>query len=125
MTNYSIYRNSIMRRYVDYGSRTHLNCIRHDPAASDKHKDKVEEVCRYLRKNNIDYICRAVIELPFPLEGTMIPDIFAFTEPKPIAIEVIDTETTEHVEEKLKKYPKEIRKAFISINDIIENIGLI
>ena len=122
--NYEVYRNNIIREYVDYGSRMHLNCIRHDPGASDLHKDQVENICRLLRKNKVDYVCRAVIEQGYK-SPILITDVFAITEPKPTVIEVIDTETEEHVQEKLKKYPDEFRKVFIRKGENIHNLGLI
>jgi len=91
---------------------------------SDLHKDQVENICRLLRKNKIDYVCRAVIEQGYK-SPILIPDVFAITQPKPTVIEVIDTETEEHVQEKLKKYPDEFRKVFIRKGENIHNLGLV
>lgn len=122
MTDYEIFRNSVIRKFVDYSSRMHLNCIRHDPNASDSHCDKVEEVCRLLRKNEIDFICRPILTY---YDSTLIPDILAFTFPKASVIEVIESETIEHIEEKFDKYPDDLKKIYLKPTDDINKIGLI
>ena len=113
--NYSEQRNTIIRKYIDYGSRLHLNCIRHDPKSSDKHKDKIEEICRHLRKNNIDFICRPIINWI-----NLIPDILAFSNPKTLAIEVINSENKEHAES--KNYPSEFKVVSLGVDDELEGV---
>jgi len=131
MTRYGVYRNEILRDYVDFSSISHINCIRHDSNSSDGHKDKVEEVCRYLRKNNIDFICRPLIDIATTdnfqewMSGNfLIPDVLAITEPNPTVIEIKDTETDVHAEEKSKKYPERFRCLYMGLSDIAEETGL-
>lgn len=128
--NKHIFRNNIMRKYLDYSSRTHLNCIRFDGGAGSNHDDKVFELCKMFRKNNIDFICRPVIEIVFAeqpkitFKKQVIPDILAFTQPKPSVIEVIDSESRDHAEN--KSYPSEFRVIPIGVEESIDVLeGLI
>jgi hypothetical protein len=124
--------NDAIRNYVDFGSRIHVNCIRHDPNTTDSHKDKVEEICRYLRKNKIDFVCRPSIEVEkkdVPYQDWLnaefvMPDVLAFTVPRPTAIEILESETIKHVKEKFKLYPLGIRTEWLTMKDSIEDLGL-
>ena len=124
--NNQILRNNIMRKYIDYGSRMHINCIRFDGNGNPEHENKVIEICMFLRKNKIDFICRPIINIGFahregwssPKLFNNIPDILAFTEIKPTVIEILNTESKDHAEN--KSYPEEFKLIPIHVTDKID-----
>jgi len=116
--NNQVFRNSIIRRHLDYSSRSHINCIRFDGNgdSKQKHEKKLIEVCLLLRKKKIDFICRPIVEL---LRGKeLIPDVLAFTNPKPSIIEILNSEKKDHAES--KNYPNEFRVITIKVDASVE-----
>ena len=124
--DYQTQRNSIIRKYVDYGSRHHLNCIRHDSNASEKHRKKVNEICDFLIEKNLDFICRPIIKNWFrnpvtrkTVKWDYIADILFWIKKPFISkiVEVFDSEKEEHAKD--KNYPEEFRVIVIDVDDIL------
>jgi len=110
-----------MRKFIDYGSRMHINCIRFDGNGNPEHENKVIEICLFLRKNKIDFICRPLLYFGGSIGGWKkgsIPDILAFTEIKPTVIEILNTEDKDHAESKF--YPEEFKLIPIHVTDKID-----
>ena len=124
--NNQLFINNIMRKYLDYSSRLHLNCIRLDGGTNHNHDLKLVEICSQLRKNKIDFICRPIIELIFAeknevkFKKQLIPDILAFTQPNPKVIEITNTEKKDHAEN--KSYPREFDVVVVGVDDDLEGI---
>lgn len=116
--NNQVFRNNIIRRHLDYSSRSHINCIRFDGNGDDKqrHENKLIEVCLFMRKKRIDFICRSIIELPKGKK--LIPDILVFTQPKPTVIEILNTEKIFHAQS--KNYPSDFKVIPVHVNDDLE-----
>jgi len=118
--------NNIMRKHLDYSSRMHLNCIRLDGNTDPRHDNKLMEICRQLRKNKIAFICRPIIEIVFAekdgvrFNKQLIPDVLAFTNPKPVVIEILNSEKKEHAES--KNYPNDFRVIPIHVDDDLEGV---
>ena len=78
-------------------SGSHLNCIRLNPSSKGPHNDKMIELCKFYLDLGIPFITEAVFS-----NGKRCDILLPATQE---IIEVLNTETDEEFEEKIKSYP--------------------